>query len=185
MKFALNKKQIGILLISIGIIGGISGLVYYAALPKPAMSYNFYGSGLQFRDDLKVANNIPVYPDENSVLNAVWNPEIQNISIAFINSSAEDNAIIAVNAFEVTYKLSVGYSKFNWFGINFVPEMVESFENLTGNNETLTIALVPPSVANGTSVEIKDGVIYISGETQKEFDLATIKFLMAALNITV
>lgn len=185
MKFSLNKKQIIILLISIGVIGGISGLVYYTTLPKPAMGYNFYGSELQFRDDLKAANNISVYPDENSVLNAVWNPEIQNISIAFINSSAEDNALVAVNAFEVTYKLSVGYNEFNWLGIKFVPNIVESFENLTGSNEALVIALVPPSIANSTSVEMKDGVVYISGETQKEFDLATIKFLMAALNITV
>ena len=185
MKFTLNKKQISILLIFIGIIVGISGLVYYTSLPKPAMGYNFYGSELQFRDDLKVADNISVYPDENSVLNAVWNPEIQNISITFINSSAEDNAITAVNAFEITYKLSVGYNEFNWLGIKFVPNIVESFENLTSSNETLTIALIPPSVANSTSVEMKDGVIYISGETKKGFDLATIKFLMAALNVMV
>ena len=180
MQFKLNKKLIILLVI---IVVGTAGLVYYMAMPKPVTKYKFYSSEFQFRDDLRAARNVSVYPNEDAILTAVWNPEIQNISITFVDSTPSDNALVTVNAFEITYKLTVGYNEFEWLGIKFLPNMVESFENLTSTNETLAIALIPPSVANVTSVEMKDGVIYISGKTQKELDLATIRFLMAALRI--
>ncbi|MEM5807648.1 MAG: hypothetical protein QW818_00780 [Candidatus Aenigmatarchaeota archaeon] len=181
----LNKKQKFILIVIVSLVAvfGSTGLItYYITSPKPITKYNFYGAELKFRHDLREAKNISVYPDEETILNAIWNPDIINVSIAYVNSS--DNSIVAVNAFEITFKLGVGYSRFNWF-INFVPMEVESFENLKGSKENLIIALIPPSQSKETKVKLEDNVIYITGKTNKELDLATMKFLMSALNITV
>ena len=180
MKFKLDKKLLGLLVIIIAI--GVVGITYYSNSGKPMTRYNFQGVDLSFRDDLILSKNISVYPDEDAILNAIWSPEIQNITIAYMNTS--DNQLAAVNAFEITYKLSVGYRQFSWF-INFNGKEVESFKNLNGSNENLVIALVPPSLATDTSVEFDDHVVYIKGKTPQEFDRATIKFIMSALNITV
>ncbi|MBI2542747.1 MAG: hypothetical protein HYW24_00995 [Candidatus Aenigmarchaeota archaeon] len=180
---SLSKKQKFVLVVtvSIAIAFGGTGLVYYMKT-KPITHYNFYGAEFEFRDDLREAENIPIYPDKETILNTVWNPDIHNITVVYIDSA--NNSIVAVNAFEITYKLTIAYSRFNWF-IEFVPMEVTSFENLKGSNENLIIALVPPALSDETKVELIEGVVYVKGATVKDFDQATIKFLMTSMNITI
>ncbi len=178
MKF--GKRQLVFLAFLLIATIAIAGLTYTES--KPVTRYEFQGVELSFRDDLRLAKNISVYPDEKTILDMIWDPEIQNITIAFVDSS--DNQLTAVNAFEITYKLNVAYNQFGWV-VNFNGEEVESFTDLSGSVENIVIALVPPSLAADTGVELNSHTVYIKGKTQKDFDLATIKFLMSALNITV
>lgn len=149
---------------------------------EPITQYNFQGVTLSFRDDLRLAQNISLIPDNEAILNTMWSKDIQNVNIVFRNVS--DNQYTAINAFEIAFKMDIAYRQFDWF-INFDTMEVESFENLTGTPENISVVLIPPSIADKTQVELKDNVVYIQGKTPKELDLATIKFIMSALNITV
>lgn len=181
MKFKFGYSIILPVLVIALIIGG---WLTFSNSPKdmPITQYKFQGADLSFRDDLRLAQNISISPDEESILNTIWGENIQYITIVYMNTS--DSQFTGINAFEIAFKLNVAYRQFNWF-VNFDTLEVESFENLTGNPENLLVVLIPPSLANKTQVELKDDVAYIQGTTQKEFDLATIKFIMSALNITV
>lgn len=181
MKF--GKKQLSLLSLAIVVVA-VVGIIYFNSInsEKPVTRYKFQGVELSFRDDLRLAKNISVYPNEESVLNTIWDPDIQRITIAFMNTT--DNQFTAVNAFEITYKLNIGYGQFNWL-VGFEGKEVDSFESLNGSKENPIIVLLPPSLSNETSVELNDNIAYIKGKTQKEFDLATMKFIMSALNITI
>lgn len=186
MKISFGKKQLFSLIILILILAGIGGLIYYQTLPKEFKRYNFYGVELEFRSDLRNAKNISVYPDEQSILHKVWDPDIYKINIVYVPTKepSDENSVLGVNAFEIRYKLDVAYRQFNWIN-EFTRTELESFENITYTNDTLVIALIRPSLADETAVELNENVIYIKGKTPEEFDRATIKFLMVALNITV
>lgn len=180
MKIVISRKM---LIISFAILFGIVLLgLLYKFIPKPITSYNFYGTEFHFRADLRDANKILVEPNNQAIHEIVWSHNITNISIAYVDS--EDNEYVAVQAFEVTYKLMRAYGKFN-IRKNISAIEVNSYDNLKGTEETLIIALVPPVFSNETIVRVEDNVVYIKAKSYKEFDLATIKFLMSALNITL
>lgn len=187
MKFKVNK-QVSYLLIFLLISAGIGGFIYYESLPKEITRYNFYGTELQFRSDLRKAQNISVYPDEQSILSKVWDPDITRVSIVYVPSEepSEENGMLALSVFEIRFKLDVAYHnpKFNWNN-EFTSTNLTSFENITQSNDTLVIALVRPSLSDRTAVEMDGNVIYIKGKTLEEFDMATIKFIISALNITI
>lgn len=161
-------------------VAGIT--IAYLKIPKPITTYNLDGLKFRFRADLRKANNILVYPDEETIRNIIWNPEIQNLTIVYVNSS--DNAIVAVNAFEITYKLKLIYFFLN-YDINITGKEIESYDELAATSENPVIALIPPVFSNETLVKVKDNIIYIKAKTYEEFDLATVKFLMGALGISV
>ena len=181
MKFNLDKKQLFGIFSAVVVVAVIVAYNFLGS-DKPVTRYTFQGTELSFRDDLRLAKNVSVFPSEEAILYTIWNPNIQNITIAYMNST--DNQFTAVNAFEVAFKLNVAYGQFSWF-VNFVGKEVESFDNLNASDENMVIVLVPPSLADDTAVELDRNVVYIKGKTQQEFDLATMKFIMAALNITV
>ncbi|MBI2084015.1 MAG: hypothetical protein HYT70_00120 [Candidatus Aenigmarchaeota archaeon] len=177
-KFSMNRALIFTVIVAIIAAAGI----FYYQQTTPITSYTFYGQDITFRDDLRSSDAVPIYPDREAVLNTMWNPDIQDVTIVYVNST--DNGIVAVNSFEIAYKLRIAYLTFNW-NVPVYGMEVDSFENLTGSNENLIIVLVPPSMADETSVEMHDGAVYIKGKTSQELDRATIKFLMASMNITV
>jgi hypothetical protein len=68
---------------------------------------------------------------------------------------------------------------------NFTADIISSYDNIIANESYPVIALIPPSMTNSTSVVATNNIIYIQGNTTEGFDLATIKFLMSALDIKV
>jgi hypothetical protein len=44
---------------------------------------------------------------------------------------------------------------------------------------------VPPVLADETSVKTENNTVFIEGKTKEDFDLATIKFLIEALDLKV
>jgi hypothetical protein len=140
---------------------------------------------LSFRADLKEASKIPVYPSEEILYRALINPLVENVTIVFVPVEGE-NGIYVVNAWEIVMKLSLAYEQIGikpgFNGINLT-----SYENieLHGKIQNPYIVLVHPRYANETSLKLKDHTIFISGKSEKEFDLATVKLLMIALKIKV
>jgi len=163
--------------------------------PKPITSWNYNGNLLNFRDDLREAQKVKVYPDEASISNVFASMAVRNITIAYVESP--DMGYVTVEAGELSYKLLTAYLEAGYIRYNksmtFIPMgvieissgTVNSYENLVGTHDNPKIALVPPSAADETSVSLKNNVIYVKGKTLKNFDLATIKLLMIVLDIKV
>jgi hypothetical protein len=192
VKITFTKKQLGF--VSVLILTTSLIFLYIYILPKPITAIDYYGNILSFRVDLREANTIPIYNKE-SIEDLIWNEKLKKLAIAFLNTS--DMGIVAVEAFEITNKLTIAYLrngttittsdiveippnyiKLKVIPLNFSEELdTEAFDTI--------IFLIPPSQANETSVRVKDNVIYIQGKNNKEFDLATVRFLIEALRIRI
>lgn len=188
MKLSRKQKFALIVVFSVAVAVGVTWVYYYFSTPKPLIRYDFYGTEFVFRDDLRMAQNIPAYPDEESILQKVWNHDITKVNIAYVPTAepSEENSLTALNLFEIRFKLDVAYRNpnFNWIN-EFASTELQSLDDIKQSYDTLTIVLVRPSLSDRTAVEMDGNTVYIKGITPKEFDLATIKFLMSALNITV
>lgn len=157
----------------------VTGVIIYLIFTQPLKTYDFYGTKLGFRSDLKQASKIPLYPNDTVIHDILWNQELENLTIVFVNSS--ENSLVLVEAFEITYKLSLAYNQFD-FPVSINAKEVESYDSLNATDYPL-IALIPPSLADETAVRLEDNIIYIKGMTKEDFDLATVKFLMIVLGI--
>lgn len=174
-------KYLPIILIALAIVSFIAYIIY-SKFTAPITHYNFNGNELAFRDDLRLAKNITVYPNEKEVLSKVWSSDIQNITIAYTNTP--DVSLVAVNAFEITYKLSIAYQSFGW-AVGFKGQEINSTDELNASDNNLVVFIMPPSIAKETLVKVDGNVITIEGIKSRDLDLAVIKFIMASLNITI
>jgi len=164
-------------------------LIYFYFGPKPVQpltSIQYYNNVLNFRRDLREASKIPIYPDELAVRNEIMNQLVENVTIAFKPASETENSLYSLEIYEIIPKLMIGYSRIKT-SPHFNATIVSSYENIEGaihptmNNPM--IVLVHPVYSNETSVSMGFHTIYIKGKTAKDFDLATIRFLLAALDI--
>jgi len=178
MRISISRKQILIFFIILLAAGAVFLLDYF--LPK--YTYNFHGIQMKFSTDLKKANSIAIYPNNDTVYDILWNLELRNLTIAYVNSS--DNGKVAVEAFDITYKLKWAYLMFG-LDIGISGEEIDSYENLSATRDNPVISLIPPVFSNETLVEAEDNIIYIKARSYEDFDLATTKFLMAALSINI
>ena len=178
IRIKIRKKNF--LLAIVLIIALVLSLCLYFYLSKPLVYWNYKGTLLKFRTDLREAKKVYVYPNETSIGYLLWKSNPKNVTIVFKNTN--DIKLTSVEAFEIAYKLQLAYLKEN-ANVKISAEEVKSFRNLPHNSTF--IALLPPSISNETSVKVKDNIIFISGKTQKEFDLAVVKFLTVFLGIEV
>lgn len=161
----------------------ISIFIYYY-YTRPVYAVEFYGTWLVFRANLKEAAKVPVYPDENSLKLAIKNPLLQNITFAFKDAGLDKNGYYIIEQFEIINKLYLLY-KIMGIKVNFSAQEIQDYQNLSASEGNLIIALVHPIYANKTSIEVKDNVIYLQGTDLKNFDMATVKLLMVALELKV
>lgn len=180
IRMKITKEKIVILLIFIVIASAI--MVYQLLLPKPITTWDYYGTTLVFRVDLREANKVSVYPHETGVYLDTIHPLVENITIAFKPAGEKENPYYQLAIIELVMKLKQIYDK-NEIPVEFNAVPVESYENLPGKIQNPIIALVHPIYANETSVHNERHVTTISGETYHEFDLAVAKFLMVVLDI--
>jgi len=107
---------------------------------------------------------------------------------------ARTNGYYQVEAFELTYKLTIMYKTIPYtmarrdsqlqpvfLGKNFNAQPIESYENITREDNVLKIILVPPGIANDTYVRAGGNRIFIYGKNFRDFDLATIKTILVAM----
>ena len=112
MKFTLDKIVLYIL-ICIIILAAVGGFVYYQNQNsyKPLTWYKFHDVELQFRDDLRLAQNISIYPDQKSILDKVWDTDITKINIVYVptTESSTENSMLSLSIIEIRYKLDLAY----------------------------------------------------------------------------
>ena len=189
MKIKINKV---VLFVVIGITLVLS-VVIVATLfkPKPIESWNYHGQIVAFRDDLREADKVPIYPGADEVFLDTIHPLVKNVTIAFKDAGEEENSYYVVEVIEITLKMTLAYRRMlgGYPGLSeedmpkFNATPVEEYANLPGKIQNPIIALVHPKYANETAVRNEGHVTYISGKTYRDFDLATIKFLMTVLDI--
>ncbi len=150
---------------------------------KPLKKIIYNEEVVEFRNDLRKAKEIPVYPNDEAIREILFSNSTKEITIAF--KPAENNSIYAIEAFEITYKLL----RYVYPSYGFLPKFrginVSSYDGLEGSKANPLIILIHPIYSNETSVRVEDYKIFISGVTEEEFDLATIRFLMAAMDIKI
>jgi hypothetical protein len=169
-----------IFILSVFFIVLLSIFLWYYFSQRPIYTINYGGIILNFRADLREANKVPVYPNESLIHEILWDPEIKNVTIVFMNTT--DVSLTAIQAFEIAYKLTIAYKMHNYF-VTISAKEVNSFENLSASKENPFIALAPPSISNETLIETENNVIFIKAKTNKEFDLAAVKLMIIALEI--
>lgn len=182
-----RNKVIVVVLISVAILVGY----YYFFSSQPITVWDYYGNTLTFRQDLREAQKVSVYPSEARLQEVMWNPKVTNITMVFIETN--DTQYTVVESVEIVPKLRVAYQLFvtNRTVILTMPnEGVESLDNLPSTEENPFIVLVPPSIGDETAVRIEGNTIFIKAKYDpdpkvaiKNFDLVTIKFIMTVLDI--
>jgi len=192
MKFKMNLKRIVLILIIIFLIFLAYNLYNYF---KPVKVIYHKGIKYEFRDDVKEAYKISVYPDEEILHKLFWNVDISNISILFKPLDPRTIGYYQVEAFELTYKLTLMYKTIPYtiaridsqaqpvfMSRNFNAQPIETYENITRENDVLKIILVPPEIANETYVRAGGNKVFIYGKDFRDFDLATIKTILVAMD---
>lgn len=175
-------------------------VVLFSLLPfiykqlKPVKSINYHNQVYVFRDDVRKANKVPVYPNEDFVHDLFWNRRIKNITIMFKPMDSKTNARYGLEAFELTYKLSQMYAstpitkviiynktQYMFFKRNFTAQPIDDYEDITREDDVLKIILVPPQLSDGTYVRGGGNKIFIYGKDFRGLDLATIKTILVAM----
>lgn len=182
IKMKITKERIVIFLIGMLIVSSI--IVHQLLIPRPITTWDYDGTTLVFRVDLREADKVPVYPHETGVYLDTIHPLVENITIAFKPAGEKENPYYQLAVIELVMKLKQIYDK-NEIPVEFNAVPVESYENLPGKIQNPIIALVHPVYANETSVHNERHVTTISGETYHDFDLAVAKFLMVVLDIEI
>lgn len=182
MRFKITERQILFLIILFFSV--ILILVYWYSISRPIYAIKYFGAVLAFRENLREAIKIPVYPDENTLHMLLTNSSLQNITLVFKDAGVDKNSYYIVEEIEIINKLYFLY-KIKGMSVKFNASEVQNYENLAATKENLIIALIHPIYANETSIKVENNVIYLQGTDLRNFDLATIKLLMVALDLKV
>jgi len=148
---------------------------------KPITEINYFGVPMKFREDIRLARSIEVYPNETYVKSIFRSKELKSVTIGILNHTNQTN-IIGVEAVEITFKLSSFYSLAS-MPVIIKGKEIGSISEIIGNSTNPVIIIIPPSIANETLVRVENYTVFISGKTLKELDLATIKFITLILGI--
>lgn len=184
IKIKVSNRQIILATFLVLLIS--TGIYVYFQIPQPIKYYEYKGVPIFFRQDLREAAKIEVRPFENGPRLTLLNPLVTNITFVFIPASEGQNGIYLVEEVEIIQKLTVAFAKDGIPLPGFKAVNVTSYENLSGKIQNPIIALVHPEYSNETVVQATtDHVVYIKGKTFKEFDLATVRFLMSIFSINI
>ena len=149
---------------------------------KPIHSIQYKGFPFNFRDDVKAAEKITVYPNEKVLGSMFWDYKIQNISLLF-KTDRNYMGLYQANFFELTYKLTIIY-RMHYpliFEKNINATEIYDFENITREEGILKIVYIPPTYANETIIKVSGNRIYVYAKTDRDMDLATIKLILSAM----
>jgi hypothetical protein len=149
---------------------------------KPVKYIKYKNIVFSFRDDVKVAEKISVYPNEKIIGQMFWDYKIQNITFLF-KPDDRYNKYYQLQVFELTYKLKQMYMTLRPLIIDkqFSAQEIDNFENITREEGVLKIVFVPPEYSNQTIVKASGNKIYIYWENSRDLDLAVIKTILSAL----
>lgn len=191
MKIKIKLKIILILLI---IILLVLSFPFILEKFKPEKTIVYNKIPYVFREDVREAYKIPVYPNEEFVYKLLWDHRIKNITILFKPIGSPVNALYAVEAFELTNKLTqiyattpimraeiMGQTQYVYFKRNFTAQEIENYDNIRREDDVLKIILVAPQFSNKTYVLGGGNKIFIYGTDKKGLDLSTIRTILVAM----
>ena len=120
-----------------------------------------------FRANLTDAASVPIYPDEMTLLQTLYNPDVTWVYIAYIPNDT-DNGFYTVSGYELSYKLVYGYKSL--FG--YTPAVRALPLNATpeqpGNDTVIIWMRAPSSGANETAVTVDGNIIMVDGADMSE-----------------
>jgi hypothetical protein len=99
-------------------IAAIIITIFIASLPyitewynslQPITRVTYKGIIIEFRDDLRSARKIEVYPNESYLRSIFLNKSVNEVIIGVLNSTNQTGAI-GVEVWEISFKLSLFYS---------------------------------------------------------------------------
>ena len=185
-KIKLTKTRIVLLAALIGLVSLVLGGIYFYPAPGKKMdSINFGGVILSFRQDIREAGSVPISPSEDVIMRSLASLNVKNISFAFKDAGDSDNPIYIVEESEIIQKLFVLY-KLAGHEVGYNSILVnDSYETLNGSVENPVIALIHPKFAKTTQVKFINNVIYVEGTDIKNFDLATMRMILLALDVKI
>jgi hypothetical protein len=205
----VTKSQIVAFLSLAGIVvSGILIYAYYQTYLAPVTVVDFNGEKMGFRVDLRQAEKVEVRPNEaalvaqmvrasryvNSDGTIIFRKPLSNVTIVFkstiVNGTSGPNTMgwYTVEVTEIIKKMTALYHGKLRTPINFQVKEVQSYDGLKGSNTAPIVALVHPDLTDRTGVEVdsdNDVVTIYGGNSLKDFDLATEKFLMVIMGIKV
>ncbi|MEM5766185.1 MAG: hypothetical protein QW423_00910 [Candidatus Aenigmatarchaeota archaeon] len=192
MKVKLSLTRGRTIVLASLLLLALLAITLYPYISFPIRSINYLGVNMNFRANLRDAKDVLVYPNEELVREEIMNQFIENITIVFKPGEDNVNSHYVLEVFEIVNKLAIAYKLRFAYIPNFNVVNVTSYENIRGTKDNPIIALIHPIYSNETVVKIEDHVIYIQGNNArnsmgqlKNFDLATVKFLMVALDIKI
>ena len=199
-KLTLSERKVKILFVAVLLV--VSGvLVYnyrsyigYHILKMPIKQWNWKGVTLYFRADLREADKVPVYPNENAVYLDTMHTLVETVTILFKDAGLDGNPYYIVEEIEIVTKMRAAYqylfatqSEIGMFNPTEIPEFkaeeVDSYDEILAGIKDIKIVLIHPNFADKTAIWNDGHVTYISGKTPEEFDLAVTKFQMIVLGI--
>lgn len=184
MKMKIKGNHIKIIL-SLILIALASYAVYQYL--KPVKTIFIKGISFSFRENVKDALKVNTFPNEELLHELFTDYRIQNITILFKPSTPQTNSHYQLQVFEIVYKLLI-YENVTKSPLiekkQFNAQEIDSYENITREDNILKIILVPPDFSNETKIVAGGNRIWIYGDTNKGFDLAVEKAILNMMNVT-
>lgn len=171
----------------------------------------YAGDVRNFRGDLTIAKDVPVYPEQRSIRDILLNPEVYRIQIAFFPNDTE-NSFYFASSFEITNKLGIIFRNILGSEVSilntddgsscmiFYPNKqircfksvpINSTDELFPTSVEPAILLLGPSKANKTAVTVENYLIIAEGqdfeETDRKYtdlDLAVDKIILVLMEYT-
>jgi len=180
LKFSKNVKVVFLVLAAVV----LSIVLYKTLVPEPITSWNYYGQILNFRADLRAADKVPVYPNEDAIFLDLVHALAKNVTIVYkYTNDSLAQAYYQVEAIQIVQNIIPAYEHIWKFRPNFDSMEVDSYENLPGKIQNPIIAIVPPPYSNETAIRNYGHVTLLKAKTYEDMDLVTTKLLMLALKI--
>lgn len=188
MKVEISRRRIRQAGIFLSLVF-VFAVVFYFLNPSPVNEWNYHGVKFVFRDDLKLAKNVPTSPDCQSIFAHFNTPYVTNVTLYFKNDT-QDFDLFNPEIFELSYKITA-YSMVNtdkkivFDKISVSSEQWNLADYPKGSPSHPRIYLIGPTSAKNNSVEMENFSVTVQGRNLKELDLATIKTMMCIFGINI
>jgi len=173
-----NKKWKAAIIAAIMLILSIALLILlpriYSVHEENPYQLKFAGKTLNFRADLEKAANVPTFPSEEAIRQAILSENVSKIRISYV--PGEYNPLYAADSFEISYKLVIIFKQLYGTSGYLYTQNSENCLFFEKTNKTVCISSYPVpseeaikanasepaiflSASNETSVKLKENII--------------------------
>lgn len=201
VRFRLTKKKTIFILIILAIPALFLLFNQYA---YPITTWNYYGSPVGFRVNLRAAQKIPIVSTDTTakdldeaVREVLTRADVTNITFVFVPTDDKGNALYILEETELIKALTLSYTTLLPQGFqsnipSFDAQAASSYANITASQVHPKIVLVHPNFGNETVVKQDGYIVYVEAKNtgnfnnnKYQFDLATERLMIALLRIKI